>query len=261
MRRVNSRSKEVEEKWRRKIQGASRRRRRRESVAINREGVGRGVFYSQVFLPFEGGIPPLPLRKKIINTFAVAMPTRGLSLCSQLWAFLAIITHSSRALHNYPQSIRTSIWEREWGIRNRKTPAFICILCLIRHCIALKGRVYSTEGVAESRCEPLHDICFNDTYLLLYSFSLFPSHYSCLAPIQNYIQFLAFFKHLTKITRYWGWVSSCGTLLGSLIMPCCVLGNLKQDQPYLTAIYEDKGSSGWCLLCCCIQQEAKMETQ
>lgn len=41
-----------------------------------------GVFYSRVFLPFEEGIPPSPLRKKIINTFAVAMPTRGLSLCS-----------------------------------------------------------------------------------------------------------------------------------------------------------------------------------
>lgn len=43
-----------------------------------------GGFYSQVFLPFEEGIPPLPLRKKIINTFAVAMPTQGLLLCSQL---------------------------------------------------------------------------------------------------------------------------------------------------------------------------------
>ncbi len=78
--------------------------------------------HSQVFFPFEEGIPFSPLRKKIINTFVVAMPTRGLSLCSQLWAFLVIITHSSRTRRNYPQSICTAlpIPERYWGMGSRE---------------------------------------------------------------------------------------------------------------------------------------------
>ena len=121
----SEREEEGEEKWLRKIQGAVEDGNEREPANKNRRG---GVFYSQVFLPFEEGIPPSPLRKKIINTFAVAMPTRGLSLCSQLWAFLAVITHSSRALHNYPQSICTSIQERDWGMRSREAAAFRYIL-------------------------------------------------------------------------------------------------------------------------------------
>ena len=99
-----------------------------ERMAIKGEEWGGGGLCSQVFLPFEEGIPPLPLRKKIINTFSVAMPTRGLSLRSQLWAFLAVITHSSRALHNYPGSICTSNPRRRVRYEeHREAPAVICI--------------------------------------------------------------------------------------------------------------------------------------
>lgn len=41
------------------------------------------------------------------------------SLCSQPWTFLAVITHSSRALHNYPQSMCISI-RGKW-LRTEKT--------------------------------------------------------------------------------------------------------------------------------------------
>lgn len=64
---------------------------RRKRMAIKRVGIG-GCFYSQVFLPFEEGIPPLPLRKKIINTFAVAMPTS-----------LTLLSAVSIPGRNYPQ--------------------------------------------------------------------------------------------------------------------------------------------------------------
>lgn len=95
----------------------------------------KGGFCSQVSLRFEEGIPPKPWRKKIMNTFAVAMPTGSLSHCSQLCAF-----QFHRALRNYPQYISTPIWERDWGMGHRQAVAFICIFSVVRRCIGSKGR-------------------------------------------------------------------------------------------------------------------------
>lgn len=56
------------------------RRTRRKGMAIKREGGGWGASTHRCFFPLKRGF--LPLRKKIINTFAVAMPTNGLTLRS-----------------------------------------------------------------------------------------------------------------------------------------------------------------------------------
>lgn len=62
-----------------------------EVQAKENEMGGGGVL--QVFLFFVEGFPLLPLRMKIINTFAVAMPTYNFFLCAQLGSIPG---------HNYP---------------------------------------------------------------------------------------------------------------------------------------------------------------
>lgn len=71
-----------------------------------------GLRFIKRFISFEEGIPPSFLRMKMINTFAVAMPTESLG------EFLSVSAHSSMTLCNYRQSICTSICEK--ALNNNK---------------------------------------------------------------------------------------------------------------------------------------------
>lgn len=179
-------------------------------MAINRDG--GGGFYSQVFFFFhKRGDSSRALRAEMMNTFAVAMPTLCLSLCSQLWAFLIIITHSSRALRNYPQSICTSIWERNRNEEQRGTGIYLHILS--------RKTLHSFERLT---------FALRIRTFLLHSFSAYPSHYSLSHLLFKItFHFCLFLNVWPKSPGIGDEFLLVGNVLGANIMPCSVLINWK----------------------------------